>query len=267
MNEPGQDKIVTDHDRMIARYSYLPVLSATQIKMYKQCRLLYKYNYRDRNAQSQHIASVLGSALHAAIELHLKTGVHPLMTFSNTFDAKVDQYAAAGSLKKFEKIQELKAVGIEIIQKIDWPALQPRDLQSIEMRFTLPFPNKRKPITLITGVMDLITPDGTIIDHKSSSKLPSARELENDPQFILYHWAYKELYRKPPQHVVWHHLRTGKLANTLVEQNFKDKLASVVAIVNDMLIEEDYPKKEKKDGFCMFVCDYNTSCWPTGFGR
>lgn len=66
------------------------------------------------------------------------------------------------------------------------------------------------PNILIVGRIDRINEErGILIDWKTGNKAPF--NIDTDIQFILYHWAYRMLYHKPPSLVALASLGTGKL--------------------------------------------------------
>lgn len=241
--------------------STLPMLSATQLKTFKECKRLYYFNYRDRNRGLTNPATIMGSALHYAIEQHLRTGLNPIVLFSQDYERRIEEAAEGRQVKNYDKANAIKRTGFEIIGNIQWNKLNPRSLDDIEKKFTLPFPNEKAPIAYITGIIDLITIDGFIIDHKSSSRLPTAHALEHDPQFIIYYWAYKQLENKVPVGVLWHHLRTGEFHNTNVDRDYPARLKWLTLAIKELIAEKNYEKKPAPDSFCEKVCDFRTICW------
>lgn len=199
----------------------LPTLSVSRVKMYRTCARKYYLRYilpKDQRPEEQkNIYALKGTALHASIEayytlynkdadevkaLNKALGVYQetLLTTLSTWQEEApvvgEEYAGA-ALKD----------GKEILRKLSYHTLVP---DVMEYRFALPFPNAESPICWMEGIIDMITKDGTIVDHKSNSKAPSEKDLKQDPQFLVYRWAYEQIYGSAPYRVVWHHLKTGE---------------------------------------------------------
>lgn len=234
----------------------LPRLSASKIKMFFQCRLLYYRTYTDREESIQNPSAILGSALHKAIELYYIEKKNPIHTFENTFDRMLAE--AGQNIKVFNNIAGIRKSGITMLGNMDWAAIKPLGL---EVRFSLPFPNAENPICIITGFMDIVTEDGYIIDHKSSSKLPDIDSMANDTQFVIYYWAYEQLYGKKPNGVIWNHLRTGIFHNTNVHKYINRKLAKLTKDIHTVVSATQFDKKPTRDSFCKNLCGLDNECW------
>ena len=79
----------------------------------------------------------------------------------------------------------------------------------LEKRFKLPYPNAEAPICTIEGFIDCATYDA-VVDYKTGKDKPSVKDVENDLQFIIYHWAYSQLYGYAPDKIIYHRLRDHK---------------------------------------------------------
>ena len=73
----------------------------------------------------------------------------------------------------------------------------------VEYRFKLPLHSD----VFIVGKMDRIS-EKSIIDWKTSSRISS--RLGNDPQCIIYEWAYNKIYGENPASVLVASLSTGQ---------------------------------------------------------
>lgn len=231
-------------------------ISASQLNTFGTCKRLYYYNYIDIQPSYTNPLTIMGSSLHRAIEQKLKGKGKPLITFVRDFEERID----ADNVKRLDKAQLAKKTGIEIIGKIEWSKLIPFNEDFIEYSFELPFP-RDNPIVVIRGIIDLLTHDMIVIDHKSAQRTPTLKERSWNPQFIIYLWAVHELLGEYPKTVLYHSLREGKFYETNVEQDITAKLEWLEEQIRILIAEEEYPKKEKPDGFCSNVCDFYVNCF------
>lgn len=240
----------------------LPTVSASKIKVYKTCARQYKYKYvvpyKDRPADDKNVSALLGTALHKAIEMRYKEDANPSQVFQTVMDDTITEWE-----KKKYKINAASYyttalnVGKKIIREFDWDQYNPIEL---ELAFTFPFPNIQKPIVNVTGYIDMLDMDGRVVDHKSTSQAPVQDELNHDPQFILYAWAYEQMYGTKPYKVIWNHLRTGKQYEADVQHNYDDKIAQLTEDMIAMLDAKHYGRR-KMDKVCKTECSFYTLCY------
>jgi hypothetical protein len=201
----------------------------------------------------------MGSALHYAIEQYYLNGNDaPAQVFSRHYnDAVASAVNSENGLVATHLIGKASQLGREIINEMDWEKFDPTH---IEYGFKLPFPTN-SPRVLMRGFIDMITADERIIDHKSSSKKPTAAELANNPQLLIYVWAYKELFGKFPKSVHWHHLRTSELLEAKVMENYDEKIKKLEAAL-DAILQDTVYAKIPRNYFCDRVCAHRDLCWP-----
>jgi hypothetical protein len=238
----------------------LPTLSASKLKLFKLCAQKYKLTYVEPMAQevsTQNIASLVGTAIHKAIEMWYKNGANPRTTYRDTFYNTLAEWESKQA-NVIGKVSQSFVEGQKMIEGIKFEDMIPTDL---ELRFSLPFPNKENPICVINGVIDMVTADECVIDHKSKNvKEPNLNELANDVQFLLYAWAYKELTGKFPRAVYWHHLRNGKLYEVDVMSDYDKKIARMTEDLEAMLTATRFQRKEL-DRFCTDYCEFFSHCF------
>jgi RecB family exonuclease len=236
----------------------LPDFSASRFNLYKTCPRLYMYQYIENMPSSKHIYTVMGSALHKAIEEFYKGKENPMKTYSDCFYNDLDNalHSQAG-LVSAELSTKAHKTGADIIRDFNWDRFVPKE---IELGFRFPFPTAN-PMVMMRGFIDMITEEGEIIDHKSSSKKPTKEELANNPQLILYVWAHEQLYGIKPKKVYWHHLRTLELVEANVLENYDEKLKNLELVLERILSDTEFPKIEQ-GGFCNRVCAHASLCWP-----
>jgi hypothetical protein len=239
----------------------LPLLSASKIKTYKTCARQYYYRYvvdhNNRPLEDKNVAALLGSALHSAIELKYKEDKSPIFTFQEYMQQTLEQWEADDrNINALGYYNTAIKVGKQILKDFNWDAYTPIEL---EYSFTLPFPNKDNPIVMITGLIDMITSDGDVIDHKSASSAPSQVDVDNDAQFIIYAWAYEQIYGKPARRVIWNHLRTNKeiVLNT---DNLTNRLIQLESDIQALINARHYARINISDT-CKKRCSYFSKCF------
>jgi len=179
----------------------LITLSASKLKTFTACERKYYYEYIDRRESKKHPAAALGTAVHKTIERVYKEGTDPAPIFLAEFDKEIVQYEDVDvDLRKY------RADGVKMVQLYKFDRRVPVEM---ELEFLLPFPNQAHPLCNIRGIIDQ-TYDWGFVDLKTNRSKPLHSVLDNDIQFILYDWAYNEIYNTPAVNRVWNHLRTGE---------------------------------------------------------
>jgi hypothetical protein len=236
----------------------LPEFSASRFNLYKTCARLYKYQYVDGFESNRHVYTVMGSALHYAIEQYYEAKENPMTTYTKHYYSLIESsVASANGLVATHLIGKAAQLGQSILRDMNWDRLRPKE---VELGFRFPFP-AQNPMVIMRGFIDMITEDGWIIDHKSGSKKPTRAELAHNPQLLLYVWAYEQMYGKKPEKVYWHHLRTLELVEAGVMEDFDKKIHELEKLLAHILSDTEFPKIEQ-GYFCNQVCAHGTLCWP-----
>ena len=240
----------------------LSTISASRLNVFKTCHRKFYYEYvipkEDRPDRTENVAALMGTALHKAIEDYYRDGKSATGTFQRIMSETIDEWENnARVINGLDYYPRAMKVGKQILTDFDWTRFEPQEL---EYHFTLPFPNAINPIVNITGYIDMITLAGEIIDHKSNTYAPVTDELAHSPQFILYRWAYEEIFGFAPFGVYWNHLRTAKLIPAQVEHNYQFKLDQLTLDIQAMLVNTHYPRKTL-DSVCKTKCSFYTQCY------
>lgn len=240
----------------------LQTISASRIKTYKTCAKQYYYKYivekENRPEQDKNIGALLGTSLHKAIELYYKDKSPAIKTFQTTMTETYDQWNDNNhTIRGEEWFSKSMKLGKTILNEFDWDFWQPKEL---ELNFTLPFPTKYKSIVHINGIIDIIDTREWIVDHKSQRKTPTQDEMDNDPQFILYAWAYKELYGNLPAKIYWNELRTGRKIEVHSLRDFNMKLTQLTTDIEAMLENKKYARRQM-DRVCKTECSFYSLCF------
>lgn len=238
-------------------------ISATRLKVYRTCGMQYYYRYvlekDDRPQENKNIGALLGLAIHQTIEKIYTEGItNPRYYFQTVFESILNEWNTEGFyILGSEAASKTLLLGKKIIDATDWSAFKPREL---EIQFSLPFFDGVE----MTGFIDMICeqPDGSIwiVDHKSQSKTPSVNQLAHDPQFIIYAWAYRELYGALPDGVKYHALRSNKLIESGVLDDFERKLTALKKDVQAMVSQKEFARRSM-DTTCTAYCAFYELCY------
>ena len=182
-------------------------LSSSQITLYLQCGLKYKYQYIDQLPKPfRSSALAFGSALHSAlawlheqrmqgknVSLEMLYKIFDADWFTQKVDAKIrfkdgEQEMGLGMLGKemlalYLQEPQKKLMGAEV--RFNVPLVDPSTGESLEMN--------------LEGFLDLVEADGTIVEFKTSAAALSGSDLDGRLQFTAYSYAYEHLNRKPPK--------------------------------------------------------------------
>lgn len=217
-------------------------LSASSIKDFISCERKYWYRRFASDVAESTEAASRGTAVHKTIEKYWNdpdSGFEFINSFSKReFDLVKAQRNLDSFYTNFRNL------------------LDKDDL--IEDKFKIDFSKGVK----IIGVFDRVLSTGVIFDWKTNRSLP--KNLENDPQFIIYYHAYTKLYGKPPSAVYFASLTAGRL----VRFKYNSELFSILynEIIPDMLknIKE---KKFNPTGLYRYTtcnfCFYRNHCHQT----
>lgn len=183
-------------------------ISVSQINLYQQCGLKYKFRYLDK-IPSAFISSNLafGSAIHSTLAwLHeeIKKGnnltieefqqIFSTDWYSQTLEENI-KYNGCDSLELLEKGKGMIALYHENPIK---------EILAIEHEFLIPLIN---PVTNeqldipLKGIFDLIQSDGTIVEFKTASKTFDVSLLRKMLQLTAYSYAFEYLYKQPPSNL------------------------------------------------------------------
>lgn len=240
----------------------LPRISASKIKTWQVCKKKYFYTYIEKPDAAEHkeersIGGLLGTVLHKIIEKKYKNPlINHLALYQEQMLGTLDEWQTARyDINGEQWFSKSMKEGREILENFNWAQFSPTDL---ELYFSVPFPTENPFCTLI-GYIDMIS-DNNVIDHKSQKVIETADEMANNAQFILYRYVFHVLKGKYPDAVLWNDLRTRKLINTSVEENYQEKLEKLTTDIQLMLSATEFPKIELSDT-CRRRCGFYALCW------
>lgn len=185
----------------------MPHLSNSQINLYSQCSLKYKYQYVDefpKPFKSSGLA--FGSAIHSALSWLNRERMNgnsiTLERLYRIFDA--DWYSQKVDMeiryKGGEEEMKLVVLGKEMLGLY---LEKPHDgIKGTEVPFVVPIINPQSGQRLgidLEGVIDLVEENDTITEFKTSAQMIDPKEVDNYLQLTIYSYAYEMLTHKPPK--------------------------------------------------------------------
>lgn len=160
--------------------------SFSQLRLYGDCPRKYYFNYILKRYPKQNLAMAFGFAFHSALEEYYKTGDIDKAESRFIFDlteAKIE-------LKLGESVEKEGKIGLNMLRKYFYSQEKPYfKAKEVEYKFQV---DLKHPVTgkllgiPVRGVMDMITMDDFIVDHKTSSGIWTMEKLEEDMQSTFY---------------------------------------------------------------------------------
>jgi putative RecB family exonuclease len=180
-------------------------LSSSQLNLYLQCSLKYKFQYIDQIPRP-FISSGLafGSVIHSALSWFHKEKMRgngvSLERLYKIFDADWYAQKVETDLRYRNGEDEMKLV--VMAKEMLGLYLQdlPEGVKGTEISFVVPLINPSTEESLgvtLEGIIDLIEEDDTIVEFKTSNQL--INDINNHLQLTAYSYAYERLYQKPPK--------------------------------------------------------------------
>jgi len=180
-------------------------LSSSQINLYLQCSLKYRFQYIDqipRPFKSSGLA--FGSVIHSTLAwLHKEKMNGNGVTLDRLYRIfNADWYSQKVDTdiryKENENEMKLTVMAKEMLGIYFYEPVQ--KIKGAEVPFTIPFVN---PVTEedlgvnLEGIIDLIEEDETIVEFKTSAQMMN--DIKNHLQLTAYSFAYEMLYQRPPK--------------------------------------------------------------------
>jgi CRISPR/Cas system-associated exonuclease Cas4 (RecB family) len=182
-------------------------LSNSQIGLYSQCSLKYKFQYVDELPKRFKPSGLaFGSAIHSALAWYHKQMMNgngvDLSRLHKIFDADWYSLKAEKEIRYKDGEEEMKltVLGKELLSLyFDLPR---KKIKGAEVPFTVPLLNPSNGKTLgidLEGIIDLVEGDDTITEFKTSAQMMDSQDLENHLQLTIYSYAFERITRKPPK--------------------------------------------------------------------
>ena len=169
------------------------ILRVTEVIAYLDCSAKFYFQTIERVQTPRSLALAFGTSVHSALEknyqqkLETKTDIslpEAIDTFSDAYEAETAEVEKTDF--KEESKGEVKDSGIRLITKYHKevaPRIQP---QIVEQRIEAKFKGIEHSLT---GKIDLLDVQDTLIDHKTSARTPA----DASPSYVLQNSAYNIL--------------------------------------------------------------------------
>lgn len=169
-------------------------ISPTQLRTYDTCPLQYRMRYVDRVPTTDSPASLVGQAVHAALErnfLEKRRSGYDLDAdeaaeiYGDVWDARLPPGTASGPLA--DEFEEAYASGQSVLN-LYLTDVAPRVIPHlVEHRFRFDIPGVQ---VQLVGTVDLIDRNGVVIDHKTSWRAYPESYPDRDLQLQCYAIGY-----------------------------------------------------------------------------
>jgi len=172
--------------------------SFSQLKMYEQCPRRFYWEYVCKRKPKKSLALAFGAALHSALEVFYREG--DAKKSEETF---INELLKADiQLKGKESIEKEARIGLNMLRKYFRSPERPYfNVKEVEYKFQtiLKDPLTGRKLDLpVKGVMDLITKDDLIVDHKTSSSIWKMEDIETNLQAVCYWLAFESIFGREP---------------------------------------------------------------------
>ena len=199
--------------------------SYSALETFKTCPLKYKYQEIDRIKTPKNVEAVFGSAVHSALKfMFQKSPLYP--SLDQTLDAFRDSWDARKATVEFARLEDEQAyvkLGMSLLDRF-YKQNPPWNFNAVELetRFETEIEDKRTSEKhILTGFIDRIdkTDQDTyeIIDYKTSKKMPSQKDLDENLQLSVYHLG---LAKK------WPHIDPSKVKLSLYFLKHREKIST-----------------------------------------
>ena len=176
-------------------------VSVSQVRSYLGCPQRFNYRYLlGAEPEHRHPNLVLGSAVHEALAefyLSIKSGQMPeaeriTAKYEDAFGMAAEEGPAI-LLEDGEKLEEVQAQGLALVQAFLANVVQPAEVLAVERGFSCDLVDPSSGEILeeqLVGTFDAVVADsdGTLVvlEHKTAARAWSADQLEYDLQVSLY---------------------------------------------------------------------------------
>jgi len=182
-------------------------LSSSQLNLYLQCSLKYRFRYIDKiPVPFKSSGLAFGSAIHSTLSWfhkeRKKGNEVTLEDFLRLFDTDWYSQRADAEIryKSGENETKLTVIAKEILAL--YYHQEHNGVADSEIPFVVPLVNPSNGDRLglnLEGFIDLIEKDDTIVEFKTSNQTFTQKNVDDNLQLTAYSYAYEMLYQKPPK--------------------------------------------------------------------
>jgi len=182
-------------------------LSSSQISLYSQCSLKYKFQYVDLLPKPFKPSGLaFGSALHSALSwLHresMTNGGVALEKLYKIFDADWYSQRAETEIRYKNGEDETKLAVMAKEMLAMYCELPPKKAKGTDVSFSVPMikpGNGKNPLIDIEGIIDLVEEGDVITEFKTSAQMMDSKDADESLQLTIYSYAFEKLHQRPPK--------------------------------------------------------------------
>jgi putative RecB family exonuclease len=249
-------------------------LSNSQISLYSQCSLKYKFQYVDLLPKPFKPSGLaFGSAIHSALSwLHresMTNGGVPLETLYKIFDADWYSQRTETEIRYKNGEDEMKFAVMAKEMLAMYCQLPPKKAKGTEVSFSVPLiepGNGKHPLIDIEGVIDLIEEGDVITEFKTSAQMMDSKDADESLQLTIYSYAFEKLYQKPPKALKIVDFVKSKKPKLITLETRRDESSyhRLYAITSQVLKGINQKVYFPKTSFWCKDCEYAEQCqtWP-----
>ena len=249
-------------------------LSNSQISLYSQCSLKYKFQYVDLLSRPFKPSGLaFGSALHSALSwFHresMTNGGVPLEKLFKIFDADWYSQRTETEIRYKNGEEEMKLIILAKEMLNLYYQLPPKKAKGTEVSFSVPLHepgNGKNPLIDIEGVIDLIEEGDVITEFKTSAQMMDSKDADESLQLTIYSYAFEKLYQRPPQALKVIDFVKSKKPKLITLETRRDKASyqRLYGITAQVLKGINQKVYFPKTSFWCKDCEYADHCqtWP-----
>ncbi|MEW6456824.1 MAG: PD-(D/E)XK nuclease family protein [Acidobacteriota bacterium] len=247
----------------------MPVYSYSKLDLFEKCPHQFKLRYIDKiERRIEPVEILLGRTFHKTMEFlykNLKIKIFTLDELINYFRGqwKSNFHEEIFVIKKEWSVEDYKKIGercIEDYYRRYYPFDSSRVL-SLERSIEIPLDDRG--MYKIFGVIDRISQseDGIyeIHDYKTSTTLPTQKDLDKDKQLGLYQIGVQKMWRDAQRiKLIWHFVYFDKeFSSERGEDQLKDLIRNTIALIKKVEREVRFEPHESE--LCEW-CVYQDLC-------
>ena len=245
-------------------------LSSSQISLYLQCGLKYRFQFIDLIPRPfKPSAIAFGSVIHSTLAWFHKEMMKgkevTLERLFKVFDSDWYSQKVETDIRYRDGEDEIKliACGKEMLSLYFSKA--PKEIAGFEIPFMVLLINPSTKESLevpIMGMIDLIEKDDVIVEFKTSSQGINAQEADDHLQLTLYSYAYQILYRRPPKllKIINFVKRRKPKMNVLETNRGRDDYERLFYLAKEVLKGIKFGVFFPRKGYWCKDCEYQEYC-------
>ena len=245
-------------------------LSSSQINLYSQCSLKYKFQYIDKIPRPFKPSGLaLGSAIHSALAWLNRERMNgnrvTLKRFYKIFDSDWYSQKVDTEIRYKDGEEEMKLVVLaKEMLGLYFPKPY-REIKGAEVPFVVPLINPGNGQRLGVdpeGFIDLIEEDDTIVEFRTSAQTVNRRELNSNLQLTIYSYAYEMLTQKQPRLIkIINFVKTRKPKIIVSEtkrthEDYQKLFGLASQVLSGIRLRVFFPRT----GFWCKDCEYSDLC-------